>query len=68
MLWPLYPAERTPVPIRLDLTHAYNKLNSVTLVHKRTIPTERLLLVMKLVPTFEDRRGRMVSATDSHGR
>jgi hypothetical protein len=36
--------------------------NSVALVRKRTIPTERL------VPTFAGRGCRVVSATDSHGR
>jgi hypothetical protein len=30
----------------------------------RTIPTERLPLVAKLVPTLEDRRCRVISATN----
>jgi hypothetical protein len=44
------------------------KLNSVALVRKRTIPTERPQLVGEVVPTFADRRCRVVSATNSHGR
>jgi hypothetical protein len=44
------------------------KINSVALVRKRTIPTERPPLVEKLVPTFADRGRRVVSATDPHGR
>jgi hypothetical protein len=39
--------------------------NSVALVRKRTIPTERPPLV---TPTFADRGCRVVSATDPHGR
>jgi hypothetical protein len=44
------------------------KINSVALVRKRTIPTERPPLSAKLVPTFTDRGCRVVSATDPHGR
>jgi hypothetical protein len=44
------------------------KLNSVDLVHKRTISTERPPLVVKLVPIFADRGCCVVSATDPHGR
>jgi hypothetical protein len=44
-------------------------LNSVVLVRKRTIPTERPQpLVGEVVPTFADRECRVVSAADSHGR
>jgi hypothetical protein len=44
------------------------KLNSVTLVRERTMPTERLPLVGEVMPTFADRGCCVVSATDSHGR
>jgi hypothetical protein len=44
------------------------KLNSVALVRERTIPTELPPLVGEVVPTFADRRCRVVSAADSHGR
>jgi hypothetical protein len=40
------------------------KLNSVALVRKRTIPTERPPLVGEVMLTFEDIRCREVSATD----
>jgi hypothetical protein len=40
------------------------KLNSVALVRKMNIPTERPPLVAKLVPTFVDRACSVVSATD----
>jgi hypothetical protein len=43
------------------------KTNSVALVRNRTIPSDRRLPA-KLVPTFEDRGCRVVSATDPHGR
>jgi hypothetical protein len=46
-----------------------NKLkNSVALVRKGTIPTERPPLVGEVVPTFAGRGCYVVSATDSHGR
>jgi hypothetical protein len=44
------------------------KLNSVAIVLKRTIPTERPRLLAKLVSTFADRGCRVVSTTDPHGR
>jgi hypothetical protein len=45
------------------------KLNSVAIVSKRTIPTERSPLVGEvLVPTFAGRGCCVVSATNSHGR
>jgi hypothetical protein len=40
-------------------------INSVVLVRKRTTPTERPPILM---PTFADKRCRVVSATDPHGR
>jgi hypothetical protein len=44
------------------------KLNSVALVRKRTIPTERPPLVGEVSANFADRGCRIVSATDPHGR
>jgi hypothetical protein len=44
------------------------KPKSMALVRERTIPTERPSLLGEVVPTFADRRCRVVSATDSHGR
>jgi hypothetical protein len=44
------------------------KLNSVALVRKLTIPTERRPLQAKLVPTLADRGCRVVSASYPHGR
>jgi hypothetical protein len=44
------------------------KLNSVPWVHERTIPTERLLLLAKLVPTFADRGCHVVNVTNPYGR
>jgi hypothetical protein len=41
--------------------------NSVALVRKRSIPTERPPLVGKLVPTLTDRGCRVVCATDPYG-
>jgi hypothetical protein len=43
-----------------------NKLNSVALVRERTIPTERLPFVYKV--SVKLLRGRVVSATNPHGR
>jgi hypothetical protein len=43
------------------------KKNSMALVRERTMPTERPPLVGEVVPTFADRRCRVVSATDPHG-
>jgi hypothetical protein len=48
------------------ITTLVTKLNSVALVRKRTIPTERPPLSEKLVPTFAGRGCYVVSATDSH--
>jgi hypothetical protein len=48
-------------------TTKVTKLNSVVLVRKRTILSDRRMSA-KLVPTFADRRCRVVSATDPHGR
>jgi hypothetical protein len=45
--------------------------NSVALVRKRTIPTDRpsdCRLYAKLVPNLEDKECRVVSATNPHGR
>jgi hypothetical protein len=42
--------------------------NSVALVLERTIPAERQPIVTNFVPIFADRRCRLVSATDLHGR
>jgi hypothetical protein len=53
-------------PVRNFITKT--KLNSVSLVRERTIPTERLPLAGEVVPTFSDRGCRVVSATDSHCR
>jgi hypothetical protein len=44
------------------------KLNSMTLVRERTMPTERPPLVGEVVPTFVDRGCRVVGTMDSHGR
>jgi hypothetical protein len=43
------------------------KLNSVVLVRKRTIPSDRRLAA-KLVSTFAGRGCRVVGSTDPHGR
>jgi hypothetical protein len=40
----------------------------VALVRERTIPTERPLLLAKLVPTFADRGCHVVSETDLYCR
>jgi hypothetical protein len=40
----------------------------MTLVRKRTIPTEDRRLSAKLVPTFADAVCRVVRATDPQGR
>jgi hypothetical protein len=48
--------------------HTSTKLNSEALAYERSMLTERLPLVGEVVPTFADRRCRVVSATDSHGR
>jgi hypothetical protein len=45
-----------------------NNNNSMSLVRKRTIPTERPPLSAKLVPTFADRGCRVVSEADPYGR
>jgi hypothetical protein len=45
-----------------------NKTNSVALVRKRTIPTERPPLVREVSANFSDRGSRVVSATNPHGR
>jgi hypothetical protein len=39
----------------------------MALVGKQTIPTERLPLVAKLVPTFADKGYRLVIAADPYG-
>jgi hypothetical protein len=44
------------------------KLNSVVLVRKRTIPTERPQPAGEISATLADRGCRVVSATDPHGR
>jgi hypothetical protein len=50
-------------------TGAVPKLNSVALVRKRTIPTERPPHVGEVSANFfADRGCRVVSATDPHGR
>jgi hypothetical protein len=50
-----------------NLTNVWNwKLNSMALVHMQTVLTDGRLSA-KLVPTFEDRRCHVVSATDPHG-
>jgi hypothetical protein len=51
------------IPLQLE-----RKLNSVALVRKRTIPTERSPLAGEISATFTDRKYRVVSATDSHCR
>jgi hypothetical protein len=43
-------------------------INSVALVRKRTIPTERPPLVGEVSANFADRGCHVVSATDHHGR
>jgi hypothetical protein len=50
-----------------EYTQAYIT-NSVALVRKQTIPTERRRLSAKLVPTFTDRGCRVVSAMDPQAR
>jgi hypothetical protein len=45
-----------------------NTLNSVTLVHKRTTPTEQPPHVGEVSTKFADRGCRVVSATDPHAR
>jgi hypothetical protein len=44
------------------------KLNSVALVHKELYRPSDRRLSAKLVPTFADRRCRVVSVTDPYGR
>jgi hypothetical protein len=44
------------------------ELNPMALVRERTVLTERPRLSAKLMPTFADRRCRVVSSTDPHGR
>jgi hypothetical protein len=44
------------------------KVNFVAIVRKRTIPTERPPLSVKLVPTFAGRWCCVISVTNSHGR
>jgi hypothetical protein len=44
------------------------KLNSVALVRKRTIPTERPPLVGEVSANFYGERCRVFSATDPHNR
>jgi hypothetical protein len=53
---------------RTKWAQSHSKLNSVALVRKRTIPTERLAAVGEVVPNFAGRGCYVVSATDSHGR
>jgi histidinol phosphatase-like PHP family hydrolase len=58
----------TDISLFCPIYRVYINKNSVALVRKRTIPTERPPLVGEVVITFVDRGCRMVSATDSHGR
>jgi hypothetical protein len=55
-----------------DHVYAINILRIINppwpLVHKRTISTERSLLVGEINANFAERECRVVSATDSHGR
>jgi hypothetical protein len=44
------------------------KLNSVSLIRERTMPTERPPLVSEVNANFGDSGCRVVSATDPHGR
>jgi hypothetical protein len=57
--------DKTVSEIYFSVTYILVKLNSMVVVRKRTIPTER---PAKLVPTFVDRGCFVVSATNSHGR
>jgi hypothetical protein len=59
--WPLLGSKR------VGKDSLSKETNSVALVSKRTIPTERPPLSAKLRPTFADRWCRLVSATDPHG-
>jgi hypothetical protein len=45
-----------------------NNNNYVALVRERTIPSERLPLSAKLLPTSADRECHVGSVTDPHGR
>jgi hypothetical protein len=49
-------------------TNTLKQTNSVVLVRKRIIPTERPPHVGEVSTTFADRGCRVVSATDLHGR
>jgi hypothetical protein len=49
-------------------TAAKTKLNSLALVRKRTIPTQRPPLVGEVSANFADRGCCVVGATNSHGR
>jgi hypothetical protein len=55
------------MPIRVDKMAGRTELNSVALVRKRTIPTDRRPSA-KLVPPFANRGCCVASATDPHGR
>jgi hypothetical protein len=50
------------------LDNSKNKKNSVALIRKRTMPTERPPFVGEVVPTFADRGCCVVSATEPPGR
>jgi hypothetical protein len=53
---------------KLFVIRSLKKLNSVALVRKRTIPTERPQPVGEIRANLADIRCRVVSATDPHGR
>jgi hypothetical protein len=50
--------------VRFKCHESWERKNSVALVRKRTMPTERPPLVGEVVPTFADRGCCVVSATD----
>jgi hypothetical protein len=67
-LW-LYFHPKGTFSLRVELKKKEEiKLNSVVLVRERTIPTERLLLVAKLVPKFPDKGCLMFIVADPNGR
>jgi hypothetical protein len=74
--WPIiFKPEETKLKLLMEyesvtpkLYYQKKKANSVALVRKRTIPTERPQLVGEVSANFCDRGCRVVSATVPHGR
>jgi hypothetical protein len=50
------------------LQYLPERTNSVALVCERTLPTERPPLVGEVSETFADRKGHVVTVTDSYSR